>query len=143
MDKKDMDIQKTKDDLMEAYKKHLDEIFSDENFKLTFDQRERLIDEKLKKETTEIIEKHIEKDPKGVSHSPAETCLCPCGTEAVLCKDSEGDPIVYERQLKTKNGPVTVKEYGYYCSTDRKFFFLTEKHCSSLKKTTVPTFYIK
>ena len=121
-------IAETKKELLEAYKKHLDEIFSPETFNLSFDERENLIHGKMKKETTNVMENHVEKDPKGISNEPAETCLCICGTEAMLYRDKNGDPRIFERKIKTKSGQVTIKEYGYYCSKDRKIFFPSPKN---------------
>jgi len=132
MSKHQEDIQKVKGDLMKKYEEHLDEIFANGTYDLTFDQREKLISKKLEKETTEIMERHIEKDPKGVSKEPAETWLCMCQTEAVLCRDPEGNPVIYERHIQTKSGPVLVKEYGYYCTKDRKIFFPSQKDTSAL-----------
>ena len=117
---------KMKEELLEAYKKHLDEIFDPKNFNLSFDEREQLISGKMKKETSCVIEQHIEKDPEGISkndYKPDETCMCPCGTEAVLSRDKDGKPRIFEREIKTKNKPIKIREYGYYCSKCRKVFF--------------------
>ncbi len=91
MSKHAENVKNVKADLMKAYEKYLDEIFANGTYELTFDQREKLISKKFKKETTQIMEQHIEKDPKGISKEPAETCLCKCGVEAVLCRDPEGN----------------------------------------------------
>jgi hypothetical protein len=128
MKKKENDIEKVKEELRKAYNKHLDKIFAPETFNLSFDEREKLIDEAMLEERNDIIEEHIEKDPKGTACAPVETCMCPCGTEAPLCKDKDGSPRIFEREIKTKSGPIKVKEYGYYCSKDRKIFFPSPKN---------------
>lgn len=128
--RKEKSIKETKEELMETYRKHLDDIFEKGTFNLTFDEREQLISGKFKKETTRVLEKHIEKDPQGVSKNkePEETTLCHCGTEATLCRDENGNLKVSEREIKTKSGPVKIKEYGYYCSKERKVFFPSPKN---------------
>ncbi len=128
MQNENNEIEKVKEELREAYNKHLDEIFAAKTFNLSFDEREKLIYEKLKKETNKIVEKHIDKDPEGSSRTPPETYMCPCGTEAPLCRDTRGNPKIFEREIKTKSGPVKIREYGYYCTKDRKIFFPSPKN---------------
>ena len=123
--------EKVKSELLEAYKKHLDEIFDQDTFNLTFDEREKLISEKMKDETCKVIEKHIKEDPKGISgnkHNPEESCLCECNTEALLCRDEQSNIKIFKREIKTKSGPVIVGEHGYYCTKCRKLFFSTKKN---------------
>jgi uncharacterized protein YqkB len=123
-------IQKIKKELMNEYAAHLDEIFAKDTFEMTFDEREKLISGKFAEESTKVIEKHLEKDPQGVcdDNIPSETCLCPCGTIAILCKTEEGLPKIFEREMQTKNGPLKIKEYGYYCPKDRKIFFPSQEN---------------
>ena len=124
--KESSDAKNTIDDLVDNYRKQLEEIFSKDTFNLSFDEREQLISGKMKKETNNVIEQHIEKDPEGISkndYKPDETYMCPCGTEAVLCRDKDGKPRIFERKIKTKDGPVKIREHGYYCSKCRKVFF--------------------
>ena len=125
-EKERSDLKKIKRELIESYEKHLDEIFDSKTFNLSFDEREQLISGKMKKETNSVIEQHVEKDPEGISkndYKPDETCMCPCGTEAILRRDKDGKPMIFEREIKTKDGPVKIREYGYYCSKCRKVFF--------------------
>lgn len=127
--KLDGDVKTAIDELIEKHRTHLYEIFADNTFTLTFDEREKMIGGKMKEEICKILEKHIEKDPMGVhknEDNPDETCLCPCGTEAVLCRDKNGKPRIFEREIKTKDGLVKIQEYGYYCSKCRKVFFSPE-----------------
>lgn len=119
-----------KAELLKSYEYHLDEIFAAETFNLTFDEREHLIDRKLKSEGCKVIERHIKEDPDGSAKNkdhPEETSLCSCGTEAILSRDKEGHPRLFKRKIQTKNGLVTTEEYGYYCSKERKIFFPSQK----------------
>ena len=125
-EKERSDLKKIKRELIESYEKHLDEIFDSKTFNLSFDEREQLISGKMKKETNSVIEQHVEKDPEGISkndYKPDETCMCPCGTEAILRRDKDGKPMIFEREIKTKDGPVKIREHGYYSSKCRKVFF--------------------
>ena len=119
------------DELTEAHRKHLYEIFTKDTFKLSFDEREKLISGKMDKEVCKILEKHIEEDPQGICKKkkkiPDETCLCPCGREAILKTDKKGTPKIFEREIKTASGTIKVEEYGYYCSKCRKIFFPSQK----------------
>ena len=120
------EVKKVVDKLVEEHRDHLYEIFSKDTYNLSFDEREQLISGKMKKETNNVIEQHIEKDPEGISkndYKPDETCMCPCGTEAILRRDKDGKPMIFEREIKTKDGPVKIREHGYYCSKCRKVFF--------------------
>jgi len=123
--------EKVKSELLEAYKKHLDEIFDQDTFDLTFDEREKLISKKMKKETCKVLEEHIKKDPQGISghnEAPDESCLCDCNTEALLCRDENGNPKIFKREIKTKSGPVETGKYGYNCPKCRRLFFSTKKN---------------
>lgn len=133
MSTKDVDpeIKKAIDEMVEAEREDLYELFSKEKFELTFDQREKLIDTKLKKKACQMLEKHIELDPDGVSSEPDETTVCHCGACAKLCRDARGAIRTFTREIKTKQGMVEVSEHGYYCPACRKVFF------PSPQKTTV------
>jgi len=123
-------IEKLKEHLTQDYRKKLDEIFSQETFDLSFDEREKLIDQKIDKQRNHVLQTHLEKDPDGIvedNNLPEQTKLCVCGCCTILCKDENGNPKIFIRQLKTKRGLLTVKEYGYYCSKCRKVFFPSEK----------------
>ena len=61
------EVKETVDELIEKHKEHLYEIFAQDTFKLTFDEREKLIGGKMKDETCKILEKHIEEDPQGIN----------------------------------------------------------------------------
>ena len=125
------ETEKQIDELMEKHREHLYEIFSKDTFNLTFDEREKLISEKMKDETCNVLEEHIKEDPKGISghnHTPDESCLCVCNTEALLCRDEQGNIKIFKREIKTKSGPVIVGEHGYYCTKCRKLFFSTKKN---------------
>ena len=118
------------EELVEQHREHLREIFSEDTFNLTFDEREKLISGKMKKETCKVLEKHIKDDPKGIceqNHKPDESCLCDCNTEALLCRDEDGNIKIFEREIKTKDGPVMTKEFGYDCPKCRSLFFSTKK----------------
>lgn len=137
----DPEVKKAVDKLIEAKREELYEIFAEETFNLTFDQREKLIDSKLDKQRCEVLEKHIEEDPDGIARSnnkPQEVSKCICGGCATLCRDEKGNPKIFERDIKTKRGPVTVKEYGYYCSKCRKIFFPSEKKAHSIQRKLQP-----
>jgi hypothetical protein len=124
------EVEKQIDALMEKHRENLYEVFDQDTFGLTFDEREKLISGKMKHEICEILEKHIKEDPQGIcgNSEPDESCLCDCGTEALLCRDEHGNIKIHKRVLKTKSGPVTEEEYGYYCSKCRRLFFSTKKN---------------
>jgi hypothetical protein len=139
--KKTSDVEHLKQELLEKYKKHLDKLFAPETFNLTFDEREKLIDSLLDKGRCEVLEEHIEKDPDGIAkndYHPDETQLCRCGSCAILCKDKEGKVRIFEREIKTKRGIVTVKEHGYYCSKCRKVFFPSPQKARTVRRTLQP-----
>lgn len=123
-------LEQTKKDLLNDYSKHLDEIFAKGTYDMSFDERETMISGKLAKEIASVMEKHLEEDPQSVDNNngPEEIILCPCGTIAILRKDEKGNPKIYKREIQTKDGPVNIKEYGYYCSKDRKIFFPSQKN---------------
>lgn len=128
--KERVDAEETINELVDAYREHLREIFAKDTFELSFDEREKLIDGKVQKERNRIIEEHIEKDPEGISknnNNPDETSLCACKTEGILCRDKEGKVKIFKRTIQTKRGPVKIKEYGYYCTKCRKIFFPSPK----------------
>jgi hypothetical protein len=119
-------IEKDKKELVEGYEKDLDEIFKHKNSNLTFDEIEKLVDEKMDTARSDVIEKFIEKGQEKKSQEgiePEETYACACGTEATLCRDDNGKVEIFERAIQTKRGHVKTKEIGYYCSKCRKVFF--------------------
>lgn len=115
-------IKEKKEKLLKDYEKKLDKLFSADTDDFTFDQLENMLDDQLKDSFTNTLEERIDKEPFSSSDIPDETCVCSCGTESLLCRDNNGNPKVFEREIKTKNGAITVKEFGYYCEKDRKFF---------------------
>jgi hypothetical protein len=125
-----IDIERRKNELVEKYKKHLDEIFEITSFDSTFDEIEKSVDSRFEKNRNEVIETRIECDPDGISandYNPDETCSCICGACATLCRDDDGNAKITERDIKTKRGKVKTREYGYYCSHCRKVFFPSAK----------------
>ncbi|MCK4423037.1 MAG: hypothetical protein KAV18_03095 [Candidatus Omnitrophica bacterium] len=124
------EVKKAIDELFEKQKQDLYEIFAEETFDLTFDEREKLIDSKIDKARCEILEKHIAQDPDGVFKNkgiPDELAECLCGNSAILSRDERtGDIKIYEREIKTKRGAIKVKEHGYFCCKCRKIFFPSE-----------------
>lgn len=119
-------LEKTKKNLVEDYEKDLDEIFKSNDRPLTFDEIEKLVDEKMDTARNEVIQKviEIEQEKKTQENGdPEETSICICGTEVLICTDKKGNPEIYERKLQTKKGYVKMKEYGYYCPKCRKIFF--------------------
>ena len=125
------DVKKEMDKMTEKYRERLHKIFSKDTFKLSFDEREKLISGEMKEETCDVLEKHIEEDPEGISKAdsePDDTCICVCGTESILRRDKDGHPRIYKRTIQTKSGPVEIKEHGYYCSKCRKVFFPSQKN---------------
>jgi len=135
--KKKIDIEKTKKELVEKYKKYVDEIFDSSTFNSTFDEIEKSVDSKFEKNRNDVIESRIEYDPAGISandYNPDETCACICGACATLCRDDEGNVKTIERDIKTKRGIVKTREYGYYCSHCRKVFFPSAKETRALRR---------
>jgi hypothetical protein len=131
----------TIEELVKEYRQGLEEIFAKDTFKLTFDEREKLIDHKIDKGRCRILEKHIEEDPDGISQNdnkPDEVSRCICGSCATLCRDENGDTKIFEREIKTKRGPIKVKEHGYYCSKCRKLFFPQRKKLRLFKENYSP-----
>ena len=129
------------DEIVKEYRQELREIFAKETFNLTFDEREKLIDRKMDKGRRQILEKHIEKDPDGISknnNNPDEVSRCICGSCATLCRDEDGDIKVFEREIKTKRGPVAIKEHGYFCSKCRKIFFPSKKETKFVQRKLQP-----
>lgn len=130
------DVEQRIEELVGEYRKELREIFSEDTFDLTFDEREKLIDGKMDRGRCKVLQKHIEDDPDGISmnnYNPEETGLCRCGTCATLCRDEKGNTKIFSRQIKTKRGVVDVKEYGYYCSGCRKVFFPSSKKAKTIQ----------
>lgn len=135
--KKKKDIEIKKKELVEKYKKHIDEIFDSSAFNSTFDEIEKSVDSKFEKNRDEVIESLIECDPDGISakdYNPDETCACICGACATLSRDDDGNVKITERDIKTKRGIVTTREYGYYCSHCRKVFFPSAKKTKALRR---------
>jgi DNA replication initiation complex subunit (GINS family) len=131
--KKKIDIEKTKKEMLEVYKRKLDKIFDNSTYDLTFDEREKLIDSELDEDRCKVLEEHIESDPASIiNKEPDDTCVCPCGRCATLYRDDQGNPKILERTIKTKRGTVNIKEYGYYCSHCRKVFFPSEKKAKAI-----------
>lgn len=130
------EVKKTIEELAEKYKEKLYEIFAKDTFDLTFDEREKLIDTKIDTCRGDIIETHIDNDRKKNfrNDNPLETYLCNCGRESVLCKDTKGNPKIFERTIQTKRGPVKIKEYGYYCSKCRRSFFPSKKKVKVIQR---------
>ena len=116
---------KNKAEYLERCSKHYDEVFSKNTFNMTFDEREKLIFGKFKEESRQVLEEHIAEDPQSAKTDtePSASILCHCGTEADLVKDESGNPKIFNRDIMTKNGSITIEEHGYYCSKDRKIFF--------------------
>lgn len=57
------EVEQTIDEMVKEYKQQLEEIFAKDTFKLTFDEREKLIDGKIdKKRMRTILKKLIEKE---------------------------------------------------------------------------------
>jgi hypothetical protein len=127
---KKSEVEQKIDKMVDKYREELKELFAEETFDLTFDQREKLIDSKIDKARCEILEKHIEQDPDGIFKNkgiPDELAQCLCGNSAILCRDERtGDRKIYDREIKTKHGIVKTKEYGYHCCKCRKIFFPSE-----------------
>lgn len=119
------EVKKAIDELIESQRQDLYEIFAKETFDLTFDEREKLIDSKIDIHRCEILQRHLEKDPDGISeeNEPEETSECACGNSGILKRDEDGNIKIYKRDVKTKRGLVTIQEYGYFCSKCRKVFF--------------------
>ncbi|MCX6005327.1 MAG: hypothetical protein NT082_06615 [Chloroflexi bacterium] len=140
MSKTDVDpeVKKAIDEIVEAEREDLYELFSKEKFDLTFDQREKLIDTKLKEKACKILEKHIEFDPDGVSKEPDETTVCHCGACAKLCRDNDGHIKIFSREIKTKQGIVEVEEHGYYCHCCRKVFFPSPQKAATFQRKLQP-----
>lgn len=134
---KKSEVDRAIDKMVKEYRQELREIFAKDTFDLTFDEREKLIDSKIDKARCEILEKHIEKDPDGISknnNNPDEVSSCICGSCATLCRDEKGNIKIYEREIKTKRGPITVQEHGYYCSKCRKIFFPSKKETKPVQR---------
>ncbi len=132
-----IDIESKKKELVEKYKKYIDEIFDSSTFNSTFDEIEKFVDSKFEKNRNEVIEKRIEHDPDGIStndYNPHETCACICGACATLCRNDDGTVKIMERDIKTKRGIVKTREYGYYCSHCRKVFFPSAKKTKTLRR---------
>lgn len=130
-------IEKTKEDLLERYEKDLGEIFKHKNTGLTFDELEKLVDEKMDTARSDILQMLVEREQERKSAEgiePEETCICVCGTEVRLCRDKGGNPKIFERTVQTKRGPVKIKESGYYCSKCRKIFFPSEKRAQVIQR---------
>jgi hypothetical protein len=136
--KVDPEVKKAVDEIVEAEREELYELFSEENFNLTFDQREKVIDTKLKEKACKLLEKHIELDPDGISKNPDETTLCHCGACSKLCRDTEGHIKTFKREIKTKQGIVEVEEYQYYCSKCRKVFFPSPQKVKTIQRKLQP-----
>ncbi len=133
--KKRIDIEKTKKEIIDVYKRKLDKIFDSSTYNLTFDELEKLIDSELDEDRCKVLEEHIENNPTNIgSKDPDSTFVCPCGRCAALCRDEEGNPKIVERDIKTKRGIVKIKEYGYYCSHCRKVFFPSAKKTKTLRR---------
>ena len=134
------EVKKTVEELTEKYRNKVYEIFSKDTFKLTFDEREKLIDEKVDSCRSDLIETHIEKDRKETYNDdkPNETYLCICGRESILRKNKAGDPQIFERTLQTKRGTVKIKEYGYYCSKCRNVFFPSKSKIKVIQRKLQP-----
>lgn len=133
----DPEVKKAIDELIEKQREDLYKIFAKDTFNLTFDEREKLIDSKIDIHRCEILQRHIEKDPDGISknnYTPDETVLCACGTCATLSRDENGDIKAYERKIKTKHGVVQVTEYGYSCPKCRKVFFPSKEKTKPAKR---------
>ncbi len=124
------EVKKAIDELFEKQKQDLYEIFAEETFDLTFDEREKLVDSKIDKARCEILEAHIAQDPDGMLKNkglPDELTQCLCGNSAILSRDERtGDIKTYEREIRTKRGTIKVKEHGYFCCKCRKIFFPSE-----------------
>lgn len=119
-------IEETKKGLIEKYEGDLDEILKASDRPLTFDEIEKLVDEKMDTARNEVIQKIIEKKQEKETcknGEPEETSVCVCGTEVTLCRDKKGNPKLFERELQTKRGSIKQKEFGYYCPKCRKVFF--------------------
>lgn len=124
--KEEIDVEETIERLVEEYKEQLRELFKHRKTPLTFDELEKLVDEKLDTNRNEVIEKIVENEQEKNIRSngePEETSVCVCGTEVTICRDKKGNPKIFERKLQTKRGHVKLKEYGYYCPKCRKIFF--------------------
>jgi len=136
MPKKDVDpaVKKAIDEIIEADREELYEFFSEEKFDLTFDQREKLINTKLKEKACKVLEKHLHFDPDGVSNDPNETTLCHCGACAKVCRDANGSIKTFTRKIKTKQGIVDINEHGYYCSKCRKVFFPSPQKTKTIQR---------
>lgn len=115
-----------KEELVEECEKDLEEIAKSTDRPLTFDEIEKLVDEKLDTARNEVIAKIVENKQEKKMRSngePEETSICICGTEATISRDSKGKIKIFEREIETKKGTVKMKEYGYYCTKCRKVFF--------------------
>jgi len=118
------DIEATKKILMEKYSKHLDQFFAAETFEMSFDERENMIYGGMEEDMLAILERHLEDGPHGISgETPLKSISCSCGETATLVADDQGQPKIRDRKIMTRNGPVTVQEYQYYCASERKLFF--------------------
>ena len=112
--------------LLEEYEEELEEIFKSKDRPLTFDEIEKLVDEKMDRARNEIIQKVVENEWRKKirkNGEPEETSICVCGTEVTLCRDKKGNAKIFERELHTKRGHIKQKEFGYYCPECRKIFF--------------------
>ncbi len=140
MKKEKTDREETINELVDEYREQLRNIFNETKSKRTFDEIEKLVDEKIDAERSNIISKCIEEEIEKFSKNkdPEQTCLCVCNTEAILCKDKEEKLKIFERTLQTKRGPVKMKEYGYYCSKCRKIFFPSKKRTKSIQRKLQP-----
>jgi len=118
------DIEETKKKLLEKHAKRLDEFFAKETFEMTFDAREKMIYGGMEKDMCDILDWHLQEDPHSIveGQCPEETIVCSCGRTATLIRDDKGNPRVHEKKIMTRTGPVTVREYGYYCASERKLF---------------------
>jgi hypothetical protein len=126
----------TKQGLVKEYEKDLDEIFKASDRPLTFDEIEKLVDEKMDTARNEVIQKIIEKKQEKETRKngePEETSICICGTEVTLCRDKKGNVKIFERKLHTKRGHIKQKESGYYCPKCRRFFFPSEKRAKVIQ----------
>lgn len=133
--KKRIDIEKIKQELLEAHKKKLDKVFDSSTNDLTFDEREKLIDSLLDEDRCKVLEEHIEHDPiSASSKDPEDTYVCSCGRCSILCRDEQGNPKIEEREIKTKRGIVNIREYGYYCSHCRKVFFPSARKAKAIRR---------
>ena len=128
--------EETKQGLVEEYEKDIDEIFKASDKPLTFDEIEKLVDEKMDTARNEVIQKIIEKKQEKETRKngePEETSICICGTEVTLCRDKKGNPETFKRELHTKRGHIKQKEFGYYCPKCRKVFFPSKERAKVIQ----------